>query len=51
MKKILVAIVAFAALCACSDGEKKFLDYRGLSMGLPFKTFCGEVSCGVGPEE
>ena len=38
MKKILVALVAIAALCACS-GEKKDLAYRGLSMGLPFQTF------------
>lgn len=38
MKKILVALVAIAALCACS-GEKKDLTYRGLSMGLPFQTF------------
>ena len=43
MKKILVAFVAFAALCACSSGEKKYLDYRGLSMGLPFKTFCDSL--------
>lgn len=38
MKKILVAIVAIAALCACNS-EKKDLSYRGLSMGLPFPTF------------
>ena len=38
MKKILVALVAIVALCACS-GEKKDLAYRGLSMGLPFQTF------------
>jgi hypothetical protein len=38
MKHILVALVAIAALCACS-GEKKDLTYRGLSMGLPFQTF------------
>lgn len=38
MKKILVALVAIVALCACS-GEKKDLTYRGLSMGLPFQTF------------
>ena len=39
MKKIFVALVAFVALCACGGGEKKSLEYRGLSMGLPFKTF------------
>ena len=38
MKKIFVAFVAIAALCACSS-EKKDLSYRGLSMGLPFQTF------------
>ena len=42
MKKIIFAIVAFAALCACS-GEKKELSYRGLSMGLPFQTFCDSM--------
>ena len=44
MKKIFVALVAFLALCACSEGEKKNLDYRGLSMGLPFKTFCDSLA-------
>ncbi len=38
MKKILIALVAFAALCACNS-EKKEFSYRGLSMGLPFQTF------------
>ena len=38
MKKILVAVVAIAVLCACNS-EKKDLSYRGLSMGLPFQTF------------
>ena len=38
MKKILVAVVAIAALCACNS-EKKEFSYRGLSMGLPFQTF------------
>ena len=38
MKKILIALVAIAALCACNS-EKKDLSYRGLSMGLPFQTF------------
>ena len=38
MKKILVAVVAIAALWACNS-EKKDLSYRGLSMGLPFQTF------------
>ena len=38
MKKILVAVMAIAALCACIS-EKKDLSYRGLSMGMPFQTF------------
>ena len=38
MKKILVALVAIVALCAC-NGEKKEFSYRGLSMALPFQTF------------
>ena len=38
MKKILVALVAIVALCAC-NGEKKEVSYRGLSMALPFQTF------------
>ena len=38
MKKIFVALVAFVMLCACS-GEPEYLNYRGLSMGMPFKAF------------
>ena len=38
MKKILVAVVAFLAFCACSS-EPQYLNYRGLSMGMPFKAF------------
>ena len=38
MKKIFVALVAFLALCACSS-EPEYLNYRGLSMGMPFKAF------------
>jgi hypothetical protein len=44
MKKIFVAFVAFLALCACVNGEKKPLDYRGLSMNIPFKTFCDSLT-------
>ena len=44
MKKIFVALVAFLALCACSNGEKKALEYRGLSMSTPFKTFCDSLA-------
>ena len=44
MKKLFVALVAIAALCACGSGEKKYLDYRGLSMGMSFKTFCDSLT-------
>lgn len=44
MKNIFVAFVAFLALCACSNGEKKALEYRGLSMSTPFKTFCDSLA-------
>lgn len=44
MKKLLLAAVAIAALCACGNGEKKNLAYRGLSMGMPFKTFCDSLT-------
>lgn len=42
MKKIFVALVAVLAMCACSSGEKD-LKYRGLSMALPFQTFCDSL--------
>ena len=44
MKKLFVALVAIAALCACGNSEKKYLSYRGLSMGLSFKTFCDSLT-------
>lgn len=43
MKKMIVAVMAFVALCACSSGGKKELEYRGLSMALPFQTFCDSM--------
>ncbi|MBR1395065.1 MAG: hypothetical protein IJ559_05340 [Prevotella sp.] len=33
MKKILLAAMAVLLMCACS-GERQYLDYRGLSMGM-----------------
>ena len=42
MKKMMVALVAVLALCACSS-EEKDLKYRGLSMALPFQTFCDSL--------
>lgn len=38
MKKILFAAFAALALCSCS-GEREYLDYKGLSMGLPAGQF------------
>lgn len=34
MKKMLWAVVATVMMCACS-GEREYLNYRGLSMGIP----------------
>ena len=42
MKKMIVAIMAVVALCACNS-EKKEFTYRGLSMALPFQTFCDSL--------
>ena len=42
MKKIVLALMAIVALGACSN-EEKDLSYRGLSMGLPFQTFCDSL--------
>ena len=36
MKKILLAVMAVLAMCACS-GEREYLDYRGMSMGMSAK--------------
>ena len=42
MKKIILALMAVVALGACSN-EEKALTYRGLSMDLPFQTFCDSL--------
>ena len=42
MKKIFVALVAIVAFCACNS-EKKEFSYRGLSMALPFQSFCDSL--------
>ena len=34
MKKMLIAAVAVVVICACS-GERGYINYRGMSMGLP----------------
>lgn len=38
MKKLVLAALAAVALCAC-QGEREYLSYRGLSMGMPLKVF------------
>ena len=43
MKKIILALMALVALGACSN-EEKDLTYRGLSMDLPFQTFCDSLA-------
>ena len=34
MKKMFLAVMAAVLMCACS-GEREYLNYRGLSMGMP----------------
>lgn len=36
MKKVLLAALAAVLMCACS-GERQYLDYRGMSMGISAK--------------
>ena len=43
MKQFFLALMAVVALGACSN-EEKDLSYRGLSMGLPFQTFCDSLT-------
>ena len=43
MKKIVMAALAAVALCACS-GEKEYLNCKGLSLGLPAKTFVDSLA-------
>ena len=43
MKKFILALMAMVAFGACSNKEKD-LSYRGLSMGLPFQTFCDSLT-------
>jgi hypothetical protein len=42
MKKILFAVMAVIALCACS-GEREYLKVRGLSMGMSAKAMCDSL--------
>ena len=42
MKKTLFALVAFCLLCACS-GEREYINYRGLSMGMSAKAMADSL--------
>ncbi len=42
MKKIIFAVMAVVALCACK-GEREYLDFRGLSLGMPAKAMCDSL--------
>lgn len=42
MKKLLFAAFAALALCSC-NGEREYLDYNGLSMGLPAGQFIDSI--------
>ena len=39
MKKIMLAVLAIAALCACSNAPKAPFNYRGLALSLPVNQF------------
>lgn len=42
MKKMIFAVMAIALLSACK-GEREYLDFRGLSMGMPVKAMCDSL--------
>ena len=42
MKKILIALVAVAAMYACS-GERGYIDYRGMTMGMSAKSMVDSI--------
>lgn len=42
MKKMIFAVMAFVMLCACK-GEREYLDFRGLSMGMSAKAMCDSL--------
>jgi hypothetical protein len=42
MKKILFAAMAVVMLCACK-GEREYLDFRGLSLGMSAKAMCDSL--------
>ena len=42
MKKLFLVVMGIVALCACK-GEREYLDFRGLSMGMPAKAMCDSL--------
>ena len=42
MKKMIFAFMAVIALCACK-GEREYLDFRGLSLGMSAKAMCDSL--------
>jgi hypothetical protein len=42
MKKLIFAMMAVIALCACK-GEREYLEFRGLSMGMSAKAMCDSL--------
>ena len=42
MKKLFLAVMAIVALCACK-GEREYLDFRGLSLGMSAKAMCDSL--------
>lgn len=42
MKKLFFAALVLTGLCAC-NGEREYLDYRGMSMGMSAKAMCDSL--------
>jgi hypothetical protein len=42
MKKLIFAVMALVALCACT-GEREYLEFRGLSLGMSAKAMCDSL--------
>ena len=44
MKKLLFAVMALITVCACQEGERQYLQWRGLSMGMPYRQFADSLA-------
>ena len=42
MKKLIFAVMAVVALCACNS-EREYLEFRGLSLGMSAKSMCDSL--------